>query len=274
MKVVKQINNNAALALDEHGAEVVILGNGVGFPVVPYELNDLSRIRRTFYDVDPKYMEMIAAIPQSILMVAADICEKAEMELDCQLNPNLSFTLADHINFATSQMKDGIQMSNPLAYDVKQLYPKEYRLSVSALGIMKDSTGILLPESEITNIALHIIGGEIENKDNRTGLVTIQIMQDIDVIIEDMMKVQLNKESYQYGRFMMHLRYLVQRLSSGEERTNTNEILLKSLVTIFPKTYDCAKEIGEYFSSKWQWTCSKDEIFYLMLHINRMISKD
>lgn len=60
MKVVKQINNNAALALDASGAEVVILGNGVGFPRVPYDLKDLSKIKRTFYDVDPKYIDMIA----------------------------------------------------------------------------------------------------------------------------------------------------------------------------------------------------------------------
>lgn len=54
MKIIRQINNNAALALDGNGKELVVLGRGVGFPKMPYELTDLSRIERTFYDVNPK----------------------------------------------------------------------------------------------------------------------------------------------------------------------------------------------------------------------------
>ena len=54
MKITKKINTSAALALDSTGREVVVLGKGIGFPPVPYELNDLSKIERTFYDVDPK----------------------------------------------------------------------------------------------------------------------------------------------------------------------------------------------------------------------------
>lgn len=53
MKIIRQINNNAALALDGNGKELVVLGRGVGFPKMPYELTDLSRIERTFYDVNP-----------------------------------------------------------------------------------------------------------------------------------------------------------------------------------------------------------------------------
>lgn len=42
MKIIRQINNNAALALDGNGKELVVLGRGVGFPKMPYELTDLS----------------------------------------------------------------------------------------------------------------------------------------------------------------------------------------------------------------------------------------
>lgn len=40
MKIIRQINNNAALALDGNGKELVVLGRGVGFPKMPYELTD------------------------------------------------------------------------------------------------------------------------------------------------------------------------------------------------------------------------------------------
>ena len=89
VKIIKKINNSAALALDSTGREIVVLGTWIGFPKVPYILDDLSKIERTFYDIDPKYLGMIADLPQPILLTGADIAEEAEIELDCQLNPNL-----------------------------------------------------------------------------------------------------------------------------------------------------------------------------------------
>ena len=59
MKIIKKINTSAALALDASGHEVVVLGKGIGFPPTPYELTDLSKVERTFYDVDPRYLSMI-----------------------------------------------------------------------------------------------------------------------------------------------------------------------------------------------------------------------
>ena len=87
MKIIRQINNNAALALDGNGKELVVLGRGVGFPKMPYELTDLSRIERTFYDVNPKYFGMAADLPRPLVLACAEITERAEIELDCALNP-------------------------------------------------------------------------------------------------------------------------------------------------------------------------------------------
>ena len=53
MKLLRKINNNAAVAQDNRGREMVVLGRGVGFHPMPYELTDLSVVYRTFYDVDP-----------------------------------------------------------------------------------------------------------------------------------------------------------------------------------------------------------------------------
>jgi len=52
MKLLRKINNNAAVAQDNRGREMVVLGRGVGFHPMPYELTDLSVVYRTFYDVD------------------------------------------------------------------------------------------------------------------------------------------------------------------------------------------------------------------------------
>lgn len=63
MKIIRKINNNAAIAQDKRGRELVVLGRGVGFHPVPYELTDLSVIYRTYYDVNPKYFGLAGNFP-------------------------------------------------------------------------------------------------------------------------------------------------------------------------------------------------------------------
>lgn len=72
MKITKKINNNVALAQDAKGRELIVFGKGVGFPATPYELTDLSRVQRTFYDVDEKYFDLLRDVPQEVLLAADD----------------------------------------------------------------------------------------------------------------------------------------------------------------------------------------------------------
>ena len=46
MRVIKKINNNVALCLDNNNHELIAFGKGIGFPKIPYELDDLNKIDR------------------------------------------------------------------------------------------------------------------------------------------------------------------------------------------------------------------------------------
>lgn len=111
MKIIRKINTSAALAVDSQRREVIVLGEGIGFPPVPYELDDLSKIERTFYDVDSQYHSVIAGVPEDILKASAEIFERAEEVLGTDINPNLPFTLANHLNFALERLRGGIDLT-------------------------------------------------------------------------------------------------------------------------------------------------------------------
>lgn len=273
MKIITKINNNAAIAVDAAGKELVVLGNGVGFPKVPYELDDLSKIRRTFYDVNPGYVELLSELPQSFLIASAEIVEEAEMELDCELNSNLPFTLADHLYFAAERYEKGIDIRTPLAYDIIHLYPKETGLGRKALLLLEKHANIKLPEEEAVNIALHLINAETENGDMHSMMQMIEIIASVDEIVEKSLRVNLDRESYYYSRFVMHLRYLVQRLSAGEQVDNKMEGMLPKMASEYPQIYECALSIAEYFRDSWKWICIEEEILYLMIHIVRLKKK-
>lgn len=273
MQIIKKINVNAALALDHTGTEVVVLGRGLGFPAVPYELQDLTRIERSFYDVDPRYVEMIAGLPQPVLLASADVTEQAEINLDCDLNPNLPFTLADHLQFAIERLEKGVDLVIPLAYDVEHLYPREDELGQLALDILQDHTGVRLPESEAVSIALHLINAETESGDIHSMMMSLKILAEVDGIVERQLHTKLDKGSFVYSRFTMHLRYLIQRLASGKQVDAGGGSMLPALAREYPEVYACAQQIARYFAAEWGWQCSREELLYLMLHINRVREK-
>lgn len=98
----------------------------------------------------------------------------------------------------------------------------------------------------------------------------VKITNEIKSIVENNLKIQLDESSYEYSRFLMHLRYLIQRISNGSHKTAENEILLDAMLKEYPSIGHCADEIIDYLEGTWGWSCNKDEKLYLMLHINRV----
>ena len=208
------------------------------------------------------------------MLACAEIAEKAEVELDCALNPNLPFTLADHLNFAAERLNKGIEVPTPLAYDVRHLYPRETELAEQARELLARTAGLELPQSEVVNIALHLINAEAEAGDMHSMMMTLKALSDVDAIVEKELAIQLNKESFSYSRFSMHLRYLIQRLASGSQVEDRISGMLVQVKRECPQAYHCARSIAGYFRNTWNWQCSDEELLYLTLHIGRLQEKN
>ncbi len=119
MRIVRSINNNVALAVDSTGREAVVFGKGIGFHAVPYEIgDDDSRVQKRFYEVNTALLPMMETLSEDALFVSSGIVDLARESLGCVLNPNLPFTLADHIQFAISCAKDGVVIENPLSAEI------------------------------------------------------------------------------------------------------------------------------------------------------------
>ena len=272
MRIIKKINNNVALARDAKGNELIVFGKGIGFPATPYELEDLSLIQRTFYDVYPQYMDLIKKLPQEMIFLAADIAENAQDELGCELRmQNMVFSLADHLNYAVQRTLAGVVLDTPLDFDVRSLYPHEYQLGEQALHLIRKRTGVLLPSTEAANIALHITNAENDTADMHATLETTQIISDITAIVEDFFSIHLDRSSFYYARFTMHLRYLVQRMMKKEPlEPLDNGRMFHSLRREYPELYACACKITDYLENTWSWSCTCDEQLFLMMHLNRV----
>lgn len=274
MLILKKINNNVALASSDAGEEIVVFGKGVGFHEMPYELEDESVIQRVFRDVDEKCIGGFANIADDVLLVASDIVAMADKALDCALAGNLVVCLADHLQYVLERTGDGIAIENPLSHEVAFVYPREVELGRRGIELVSERTGVNLPESEITSIALHLVNAEVDgmgsSQDMDLVMKSTVILERATQVVEGQLGQQLDRTSYAYVRFVAHLRFLIRRLMRGGCKETENSGLFRQAARDFPDAYRCAAGINEYLKRDYNWSCSDEEMLYLMMHVNRL----
>ncbi len=269
MKVIKNINNNVALCVDANGVELIAFGKGIGFKKPPYDI-DLSQVKRTYYSVDESYIHMLSSISKEIIQVSEKIIFHAESQLSAQLNPNIVFTLSDHINFAITRFNENIDLSLPILHDVKQLHNVEYSIGEYALDIISTDLGVNLPRDEAAYIALHIINAEAQRGGETTKESSQKLIHNITKIIELELNITINKNSSNYSRFVSHIHYLLKRAKHNEQIRSSNNEMYELLVDSHPETFICSKKISEYLETNLNWKLTKEEKLYLILHLNRL----
>lgn len=276
MKVIKRINNDALLCIDGNGNRVVALGRDLNDVKRGAEL-DLSRIDHTFYDVDPRYVDMIRDLPSEYLDIAATVADAARSLLPYKLGPNVDVALADHLAFAVRRVQEGVVVQAPLAYDIRQNYPVEYKIAEYALATLRDRLGFTLPRSELSGIAMCLISGAYAQAGagdrgyaEQKRLETV--LDDITSTVEAVMGTVVDRDGFGYARFITHVQYLINRLESGENIATDNSGMYQALAERNPAAATCADAISLELEHAYGRQPTEEEKLYLILHINRICS--
>lgn len=276
MKIIKKINNNVAVGLDGNHREMIVFGKGIGFQQVPYELNDLSRIDRTYYDIDSKYIGLLSEIPESTFILVSRLVEIVKGKINVQLNPNLVFILADHVHFSITRYEKGMNLALPYSYELEFEYPEFTRIARWFVKNVNEKMNVKLDKGEITSIAMHFINASVEGRQPcaRFEDKTEKIIKNVTGIVEEYFDMTINRSSFNYFRFKNHLKYFVQRKEKNEEFRDDNIELYHGMQKAYPRTNECVSKIDDYLYEVFHEKCSQDELLYLMVHVNRLYTKE
>ena len=273
MEVVKKINNNAAICIDSLGNEVFAIGTGIGFPKVPYELKDLSKIQRTFYNVENSYLKLMDQIDEKVFKASIKIVDLFKNEMVDDIGSNIVFTLADHIDFAITRFKKNIKIDSPMQYEIQNLYETEYQIGLKALKIIKSDLNVRLPKEEASNIALHLINARaIATQENTIDVG--DILNGVMDIIGKSFGMYIDRTGFNYSRFESHFRYLIERQKKEQLLKSNNARLYNEVKKQYPETYECVKKIKKYLKIELNFDLNDEESLYLILHVNRLCSKE
>ncbi|MFJ9288455.1 BglG family transcription antiterminator LicT [Bacillus halotolerans] len=276
MKIAKVINNNVISVVNEQGNELVIMGRGLAFQKKSGDEVDEARIEKVFTldnkDVSEKFKTLLYEIPIECMEVCEDIISYAKLQLGKKLNDSIYVSLTDHINFAIQRNKKGLDIKNALLWETKRLYKDEFAIGKEALHMVKNKTGVSLPEDEAGFIALHIVNAEL-NEEMPNIMNITKVMQEILSIVKYHFNIEFDEESLHYYRFVTHLKFFAQRLFNGTYLESQDDFLLETVKEKYHRAYDCTKKIKAYMEQEYEHKFTRDELLYLTIHIERIVKQ-
>lgn len=274
MRLKKRLNNNVVLA-ENHGHDCILFGKGIGFKAYPGDDIDEEIIEQKFipsdnFDVYTIGNLLCDASPEDVKMTR-DIIKLGKRELGKELNENLLFTLLDHLTFALKRSDEDMELSNPIEWEVKNMYRKETLIGAKALDIVEHYKHVRLPKSEIAFIALHFVNAQFEKETMEDTLELTGLMNEINTIIKYSFQIDLDPDSMNYQRFCTHLRYYLIRQKNHDSLDMGNEELYYIIKERYPKESDCVDKITNFIEQEYGYPTLADEKLYLILHVNRLI---
>lgn len=281
MRIKKVINNSILCAIDEKGNEMIVTGKGIGFQKKRGEFIDPDVVEKVYRmegkAEQKKLRELVEQIPLEHLELTRRLVEEIRGQIRQPLNESLIVTLADHISFAIQRMEQGIAFNNPLSGAIMCYYPTEFHLGQHCLKMIEQEYGIRLNEDEASFIALHIVNAELNTSMSEMHDMT-RLMDGCVRVTEFYYRKKFDRDSLDFNRFTVHLRYLVQRLYQNKplaEGGEESDVMFRELIKRNCKEhYECARRIAAYIESNFEKTVSDEEKVYLTIHLKRLNMKE
>ncbi|WP_318709055.1 BglG family transcription antiterminator LicT [Candidatus Acetatifactor stercoripullorum] len=275
MVVGKVINNNVISSWDADHNEIIVMGRGIGFQKRPGQTVSEADVEKIFRlensDVRRQFENLLENIPLENIQVSADIIAYAKEQLNTRLSQNVYLTLTDHISFAITRYREGMDFSNALYLEIKRFYPQQFEIGMHALDLIAEYTGIRLPDDEAASIAIHLVNAQFDTKVRDTWRVTNVIRDTIKILEEELSLPP--EDSFRMDCLLSNLKFLSYRMllmpsGEGEE----DEQFYQFVKGYCSREYLAAQKVREHLKKEYQCEMTEEEQIYLTLWIKQTVS--
>ncbi|MDN8587706.1 PRD domain-containing protein [Paenibacillus sp. 11B] len=279
MEVVKILNSSVVLARrGEDDKEIIVMGKGIGFKSKPGDIVSDDEIEKVYVleneTISSDLTALMKETPKEYLILADEIISYAKHTLSRHLSDHLYVSLTDHLYMATKRFRDNMTIQNRMLWEVKKFYPQEFSIGMHGLSLIHNQIGLSLPEEEAANIAFHLVNAQ-QNDDNMNQVMLMtNTVKDVLNIIKIHYQVELDTHSINYSRFLTHLQFFIQRLFEHKTLNTQDHELFDQIASKYPQEEECVLLIKEYIEARFEHTISSEEMMYLIIHINRVMSRN
>lgn len=273
MKITKILNNNVVIS-KINGEERIVMGAGIAFGKKngqAIEKDKIDKIFRMTSDEQERMLTLIKELDDDVLLISQEIIVEANKLYKEPLSESIYIALTDHINYAIKRHKEGTVINNPLLYEIKRLYPDEYKIGLFGIDRIAKHFNLDMPKDEAGFIAMHIVNANMNESISNVYEIT-KITQSIVNLVRYHFNLDISEEELSYARFITHLKFFSQRLINSESLEEVMDIsLLATLQRKYSGSNRCVDKIGDFLKRNYNHDLSNDERVYLILHIARLL---
>ncbi|KAA1040281.1 glucose PTS transporter transcription antiterminator GlcT [Macrococcus equipercicus] len=268
--IEKALNNNVLIA-NYYGEEVVLIGKGISFGKKQGQRIEADKIEKIYelrgYHEQERYKTLLGMTNDRVIKTVIEVVDTIKEMAYGEVNDSILLSLTDHIIFALKRLEDGIVIANPFLKETEALYPKEFDIATKVVDMLNDKLRVYFPDTEKGFIALHI-HSSINNHTMREMNMMTEVVARAVQIIEHDLKIQVDKDSLVYARFVRHISFAVQRVMIND-RPPEQRNLEKLLKLQYPACYNIAVKIVKMMQQQLNKPVYESELVYLTMHIQQ-----
>lgn len=200
-----------------------------------------------------------------------------EKELNIKFVDAAYAGLALHISLALRRLKEGKKIEMPDSQLVTLKKTREFQIAKLITDKLGESYNLKIPDSEIGNITLHILGAKVRkdfvsqnNFDVQYTDEEIKLMQQFIENVSIILQIDLNHDDELKDNLLLHIKPMLKRLRYGLSSFNP---LLNQIKTDYSQIYEASKKASKVFEDVVGFTLNEDEIGYLALHVAASLEK-
>lgn len=274
MIIDKVFNNNVVQVRNDKGEEEIIMGRGLGFQKKPEDLVDDSLVEKRFTLQDSSLINDLTSVYQNLSLKEIEtvtaIIEHGQEVLDTVYDMALYISLADHLHYTFERLENGLIINNPLSWEIRKFFPKEFQVARDGIAIVKEMMDIDLPEDEVASLALHFINAQKDVGAIESGQQIAKIVTNfLDIVRFHYGKIS-EADMVSYNRFVTHIQYFAQRVINGLVQGANDSFLFEQVKLNYPQAFTCTEKIKSFVETSYDFPMSKDEQVYLTIHIQRL----
>ena len=274
LKIDKVYNNNVVQAYDEKGREMIVMGRGLGFQKKTGDSLNPDSIEKTFILqnnlLSTDIHEILRTVSPEELALVNHIIHRAEERLETSFELSLYLALGDHLHYTLERNRQGIPLQNPLSWEIRKFYPREYQLGLEALALIQETLNEKLDPSEASSIALHFVNAQKNSRLGQDSYAISKIVTQILEIVHLHFGRDMDENDISYHRFVTHVQYFAQRVVNGLVQGVNDAFLYDQVQVNYPQAFACTKKIQTYVRTAYEFEMSQDEQVYLTIHIQRL----
>ncbi|MGL5435043.1 MAG: PRD domain-containing protein [Lachnospiraceae bacterium] len=277
MKVIKVLNNNAAIVVDENGMESVVMGKGIAHKAKKGEEITGQEIDKIFILDDKsklaRYSKLFTEIPEPVFSLSNKYIEAAIQKLNRKLQNSLYISLADHLNSMIERGRVHAYIKNKMLWDIKRMYQDEFQISRELVKEFNQLYGTVYDDNEAATISLHFVNATIESDYDTTVKIT-KLIGDILSIVKYNFMIEYDEDSYSYYRFVVHLRFLAQRIFQDTmlDDPDMSQVLRQQLTGPYEEAFGCADKVKQFVVDHYSYLFTEQECLFLAIYIIKVVS--